>query len=675
MQRNFIYGPGLPGYGTRGVDGSVGLTGLATYFSVYDGNSDTIIIKGKLISNKELLSNNVQLAGYPTRVYQTGDIFIDRNSRIFKIDFNETNLYIDTGAFLNTSGFFTSGPPQSANPKFQRYSNSFETEKFLIDTVYTNSVGNYTAYPVSIYKNSPLYYAKVNYIGNDVLPDLNGYYPFNVWSVDDPGTIVNKNASAIALVRNSDSNTWRFGNLDASGIIRDSSLYLDFKDIYCPCIAYQTIENQILFYNPVSGKISFGTSPGGMTMSNYSNDRIMTAGTANTNINAEANLLFNNSVLTLIGNLDSSNANSNIYFSGTGSHRIYTIDTTTVAPSDLIINTGARNSGGFSNAGNLRLYTGNGTPSSFGPSKAGDVSIYCGMGGASSVSGLGASGGCILIKAGKSGGSLNLSSTYATKGGIIKIIAGNGGDSASTYSSGSGLGGDIFITAGNAGNPAGSSISGEGGNVIINAGLQSSDTYQNDIILQDSGGNIIIGNTGNSAEGRILAGPSVPGSILSPTYSFNESLNSGFSYSAANRISVSITGLENFRFDVSSFHARGNIVSFSSSFSDIRLKDNIECIVNPLEKILNLRGVSYTLKATGDKHIGYIAQELEEVFPELVMETTMIGEPDTSLFKTIKYQELIPVLSESIKLQNKTIQKQQKQIDYLIEEIEKLKNK
>ena len=163
MPRKFIYGPGLPGYGTKGVDGSTGLLGLATYFSAYDGNSDTITIKSKIIANKELFSTDNLLPGYPERTYQTGDIFIDKNARIFQIDFSESNLYKDTGIYLNTSGFFTAGPIQGSPPGFERYSNRYETEKFLIDVVYANvDPGDYTQRPVNVYSNSPKYFAQVH---------------------------------------------------------------------------------------------------------------------------------------------------------------------------------------------------------------------------------------------------------------------------------------------------------------------------------------------------------------------------------------------------------------------------------------------------------------------------------------------------------------------------------
>ena len=280
MPRKFVYGPGLPGYGTRGVDGSAGLTGVATWFSSYDGASDTVTIKSKIIANKELFSNDDLIPGYPTRTYQDGDIFIDRNARIYQIDFAETNLYKDTGVFLNTSGFFTSGPAQLLGPGFQRYSNQFETEKYLIDTVYTNSVGDYTTYPTSIYDNAPLYYGNVEYIGSDVEPDFTNYYPFQVWTV--PGATGGSNEfNSIALVREKNQNAWHFGNKDGV-TLRDASLHLDFKDIYSGGTYHGAIDGTITTTNiQIPGWLNVGldVSIGGNLYLNSGSNKTISVGT------------------------------------------------------------------------------------------------------------------------------------------------------------------------------------------------------------------------------------------------------------------------------------------------------------------------------------------------------------------------------------------------------------
>jgi hypothetical protein len=77
-----------------------------------------------------------------------------------------------------------------------------------------------------------------------------------------------------------------------------------------------------------------------------------------------------------------------------------------------------------------------------------------------------------------------------------------------------------------------------------------------------------------------------------------------------------------------------------NSTSDIRLKENIQTVDNALEILNTLRGVSFDWKETGKSSYGVIAQELEEVLPELVKN----GE-----VKSVNYNGLIGVLIEAIK--------------------------
>ena len=103
--------------------------------------------------------------------------------------------------------------------------------------------------------------------------------------------------------------------------------------------------------------------------------------------------------------------------------------------------------------------------------------------------------------------------------------------------------------------------------------------------------------------------------------------------------------------------------------SDARFKDNIVTIESPLAKILNMRGVSYNWKKEEYKdrgfaegrHYGVIGQEIEKVLPEVVRESPN-GE------KSVSYTELIPVLIEAVK-------EQQKMIEGLKAEVKQLKTK
>jgi len=79
-----------------------------------------------------------------------------------------------------------------------------------------------------------------------------------------------------------------------------------------------------------------------------------------------------------------------------------------------------------------------------------------------------------------------------------------------------------------------------------------------------------------------------------------------------------------------------------SSTSDERLKDNIVTITGALEKVDQLRGVTFTWKNNGLNSMGLVAQETEVVFPEAV-----IIKDDG--IKTINYDSIIGVLVEAIK--------------------------
>jgi len=102
-----------------------------------------------------------------------------------------------------------------------------------------------------------------------------------------------------------------------------------------------------------------------------------------------------------------------------------------------------------------------------------------------------------------------------------------------------------------------------------------------------------------------------------------------------------------------------------NTFSDIRLKENIKEI-NPeeaLQDVLNLRGVRFNWKNDPGKEvkIGLIAQEVEKIIPEVVS-TGSDG------YKSVSYSNLVSVLIEAIK-------EQQKQIEELKLRITKLEGK
>ena len=79
--------------------------------------------------------------------------------------------------------------------------------------------------------------------------------------------------------------------------------------------------------------------------------------------------------------------------------------------------------------------------------------------------------------------------------------------------------------------------------------------------------------------------------------------------------------------------------------SGITFKENIATLDSGLSTVLSMRGVEYNVigeNPVEDKQVGFIAQEVEEVIPEIVS-TGADG------LKGIAYAKLTPVLVETIK--------------------------
>jgi hypothetical protein len=82
-----------------------------------------------------------------------------------------------------------------------------------------------------------------------------------------------------------------------------------------------------------------------------------------------------------------------------------------------------------------------------------------------------------------------------------------------------------------------------------------------------------------------------------------------------------------------------------TAFSDERLKDNIETIPDALDKVCQMRGVTFNrTDFNGEKQMGVIAQEVEKVIPEVVRE-----DDSEDKIKSVAYGNMVGVLIEAIK--------------------------
>lgn len=92
----------------------------------------------------------------------------------------------------------------------------------------------------------------------------------------------------------------------------------------------------------------------------------------------------------------------------------------------------------------------------------------------------------------------------------------------------------------------------------------------------------------------------------------------------------------------------GNVTAYSSSLSsDIKLKQNIVVVDDALEVLSKIEGVRFNWKDNGKASSGVIAQNIEEVLPELVRETETLNSNDTH--KVVDYNGLSAYFIEAIK--------------------------
>jgi len=107
-------------------------------------------------------------------------------------------------------------------------------------------------------------------------------------------------------------------------------------------------------------------------------------------------------------------------------------------------------------------------------------------------------------------------------------------------------------------------------------------------------------------------------------------------------------------------------LQFTSGYaiSDGRLKKDIEPLERSLEAVLELQGVRFSWNTllfpdrgfNEDRHIGLVAQEVEKVLPQVV-HTNRDG------YKSVAYDQIVPVLVGAVKEQQVMIESQRAIID------------
>ena len=99
-------------------------------------------------------------------------------------------------------------------------------------------------------------------------------------------------------------------------------------------------------------------------------------------------------------------------------------------------------------------------------------------------------------------------------------------------------------------------------------------------------------------------------------------------------------------------HVEGNVIAYSTTISDERLKTDIVKIDGALDKVAQLNGYTFTYTADGKKSAGVIAQEVQKVLPSAIIESKLplkMGDDNETEYMTVQYDQLMGLMVEAIK--------------------------
>jgi len=248
-----------------------------------------------------------------------------------------------------------------------------------------------------------------------------------------------------------------------------------------------------------------------------------------------------------------------------------------------------------------------------------------------------------------SSGNLGIGTTSPSSFGKLAVINGDiaisdgygirsGTGGSSLLSRGTGAGAPIYLGSGTAGDY-----------LVFNAGGSEK-------MRLDSSGNLLVGKTSASTTtvGAELRGT---GNVNSASASSTNADQTFLAYStgaAASRFYVDWGG---------TVHATSTTIS---AISDQRFKENVQDLDVGLDKIMALKPRKFDWKAGKGKDIkgdrGFIAQEFEQVFPDLVDEWKDPAPEGEEPYKSVR-QDLIPVLVKAIQEQQAIIEQLKARLD------------
>lgn len=145
--------------------------------------------------------------------------------------------------------------------------------------------------------------------------------------------------------------------------------------------------------------------------------------------------------------------------------------------------------------------------------------------------------------------------------------------------------------------------------------------------------------------------------------------NAETKFNGTNSVDFRVNGTDRARIDsAGTWTVTGNVTAFGS-ISDENKKENIEIIPDALNKISELKGVTFNYIKDGKRSTGLIAQDLEKVLPEVVYEATDL-EDKNDKFKAVNYGNTVGLLVEGIKELKERNEKLEMIVTKLITDIE-----
>ena len=179
--------------------------------------------------------------------------------------------------------------------------------------------------------------------------------------------------------------------------------------------------------------------------------------------------------------------------------------------------------------------------------------------------------------------------------------------------------------------------------------------HSNTIVLDSTNSRVGIGTTSPAGKFAVSDG--------TVTIDVNPTSNLGYLGTRSNHpIAFTVNAVEEMRLEADGdLHVDGDVIAFSTTISDVALKSDIEVIPNALDKVNEIRGVTFT-RHNGRTGAGIIAQELEKVLPQAVKEKLLpLQKDDNKKYKTVEYDSIHGLLIEAIKELSKKVEQLEKE--------------